>query len=1583
MSKSSTASASAKNPPQLSAKSAWSKGPPQTNSQSSPRSQSPVPTTPVSATANHSRRPSTLGQGVPIKDGVSIPRNTVGAAKTGSAVSFGSIDDASASISSQPAAAAPTVTPTISAAIAVKSEGVKSFGTVPATVASQVNGKNSVTTKLSASQSTASTSTGTSSSSTSGPSIPTTAVNRPKVDVRKLFQTPSSTPSSQTPSDTSPSVRSSNLPPQQPPTQQQPPIPASGSSSQIGSHAYPTFVPQNGFRSQPQSTAGQPPRSPVYSRPQMPNGTGPRPSNGSGPPGPNQIPPALGSPRLTPHPQPGQPNQMPPQMPPPQMQVPGWPGYYYPPVGPDNHVFYQHWGYIPQQHPGMPPQHPQHPQMPHHQPPPAGHAPPQPHAGMPMSPRNPPQHLQGPPGTPTPQHVNAVPHTPHPPPPLSHSSSNSISGISSPPPTPAVSSPSVGGQRPLNTGASAFTPRANKVKITNAEGAEVSLDKFKHHQHTPSSGNITTPPTGSTPSLTASPSRKGIKIENPREKEAERKKKEAEERAKREAEEKAKREAEEKERKEAEERERKQRKAAEQRKKEEELKKQEERKRKEEEELKKKEQEERKRKEKEEEERKRKEKEEVELRKKKEEEERKKKEEEEERARKEREDQQRKEEQRKKEEEEKEKERIRIESEARTKREMEEKARLLKEAEDAAAAAKVTEAVKAQKEEEEKEEGELVEEEPAQVVEKEKKSLKIETETPSVRRRPGPLDLSTASRPNIPQALPSALATARIIDDLGRVTYPEGVKSPRVELNINAKDGKFRYDREFLLQFMSICKEKPDMLPPLDAIGLEPADTSQFKMSRGGSGHHGMKNGGRQASLGSLSFGGASGFTKPGSGPSFGGMGNFATANTAKLTSEERFQLSNGGRSVSVGGPGASPFARPAQMQRTASQGGPGGNMDNRRTRSKRGEKRQDMNKQPGGQPHGGSGFGGGHAANAGLGLEPVAPLQATENRWDRKALSTIPADSPEVVDRKVKALLNKITMEKFDPISDQIITWANRSEKEKDGRTLIQVIRLVFEKATDEATFSEMYARLCRKMMEQISPQVQDDGIKNSEGKPIAGGQLFRKYLLNRCQEDFERGWVAKEATAAAAAAKSLEDQVKASEKKNEGEEIALYSDEYYAAQKAKRQGLGLIRFIGELFKLQMLTERIMHECVKKLLGNVENPEEEEIESLCKLLSTVGQILDTPKARAHMDVYFSRMKELTNRQNVSSRMQFMLQDVIELRERKWATRSTVTAAPQTISQIREQAIKADQAKETYARNLSMSRSGSRRGAERPEAATNPEGWAVAGGGGNVRPPSKAGDLSKFGQISNKGAPMTFGPSSVFNKKEAKRESLSRTNSSANMFQMLQNDAVAEGSTSRGSRPPSRKSSIDLTHGGMSMTDQPPQRKRLILQPRSRPLEDDNHAPESENNSEAETEEPEAEMSEAEVKKKIAEDTKEFFAVRNLDEAEVYFQKLPPQFHYQLVDKLVSFALESKEADAQLVSDLLQRVDSKSLASPAALEDAFSSIAEFLDDVVVDAPKAPNFFALILKGAGFSDEQRTLITSKSEGNGRKVFELSS
>ena len=78
----------------------------------------------------------------------------------------------------------------------------------------------------------------------------------------------------------------------------------------------------------------------------------------------------------------------------------------------------------------------------------------------------------------------------------------------------------------------------------------------------------------------------------------------------------------------------------------------------------------------------------------------------------------------------------------------------------------------------------------------EKELLRIDTSLPSPepqRRRPGPLNLQATLSTNIAPPLPSALATARHIEDINRITYPQGIKSPRIELNVNTQKGKFRY----------------------------------------------------------------------------------------------------------------------------------------------------------------------------------------------------------------------------------------------------------------------------------------------------------------------------------------------------------------------------------------------------------------------------------------------------------------------------------------------------------------------------------------------------------------------------------------------------------------------------------------------------------------------------------------------------------------------------------------------------------------------------------------------------------------------
>ncbi|KZT58709.1 ARM repeat-containing protein [Calocera cornea HHB12733] len=760
---------------------------------------------------------------------------------------------------------------------------------------------------------------------------------------------------------------------------------------------------------------------------------------------------------------------------------------------------------------------------------------------------------------------------------------------------------------------------------------------------------------------------------------------------------------------------------------------------------------------------------------------------------------------------------------------------------------------------------------------------------------------------------------------------------------------------------MNVCKDRPETLPPLDAIGIENSDPMSQQFAAGGrtpggaGGRAGTRLGGK-VGLGITGGAGAPFGGKPGF-----SMGNFQTP--ARTGADgDRF------RSVSTfAGPGGVPMGRPVAMQRTASGSGlanqvpssPGGG----RQRSLRGRQRPESRQPsqammpPPNQP----------------GFEPVEPLTKSENRW--KPAVAVPrsqrveaVDTPEMVERKVKALLNKLTLEKFDSISDQIVAFANRSEQETDGHTLIHVIKLVFEKATDEPAWSEMYARLCRKMMERISPKVFDVQVKNSEGALIVGGQLFRKYLLNRCQEDFERGYIQRRQLAEESAAAGQPQQ-------KEGEEV-MFSEAYYATQKAKRRGFGLVKLIGELFKLQMLTERIMHECIRKMLANVEHPEEEEVESLCKLLATVGQQLDTEKAKAHMTIYFQRMKEMVKilreraeRGEVSSRMMFMLQDIIDLREKfNWEPRKkSAGQGPMTIAEVHQAALREEAQKEADKQRQAMSRGGSRRGDPRDYGH---DGWQNVQGGPPARPapPAKAGDLSKFGNISKPSGPIGgFGPSNVFKKADAKnaRPEAPAPPTRTNMFNVLGGADAPVEAEAAAPKAPSRKPSVDLA-AGASAADAGSGRKKLKLLPRSIPLKDEDSAPPSAVDSVDEA----PSMSEEKAKAKIDEDLQEFWQVGDVEEAANYFKDLPSNYHEQLIDKFVSDALNKKDADIANVADVFSRCASAGTVSPESFKKGLSGSIEFLDDIAVDVPQAYAFMAKLLKGTQLSQSDLEELAGK-------------
>lgn len=78
----------------------------------------------------------------------------------------------------------------------------------------------------------------------------------------------------------------------------------------------------------------------------------------------------------------------------------------------------------------------------------------------------------------------------------------------------------------------------------------------------------------------------------------------------------------------------------------------------------------------------------------------------------------------------------------------------------------------------------------------EQESLRADTTLPPSpecpRKRPDPLDLQSTINTNVAPPLPSVLANARHIEDITRITYPQGIKRPKLELNINTQKGQFR-----------------------------------------------------------------------------------------------------------------------------------------------------------------------------------------------------------------------------------------------------------------------------------------------------------------------------------------------------------------------------------------------------------------------------------------------------------------------------------------------------------------------------------------------------------------------------------------------------------------------------------------------------------------------------------------------------------------------------------------------------------------------------------------------------------------------
>lgn len=322
----------------------------------------------------------------------------------------------------------------------------------------------------------------------------------------------------------------------------------------------------------------------------------------------------------------------------------------------------------------------------------------------------------------------------------------------------------------------------------------------------------------------------------------------------------------------------------------------------------------------------------------------------------------------------------------------------------------------------------------------------------------------------------------------------------------------------------------------------------------------------------------------------------------------------------------------------------------------------------------------------------PKGKLESSDGSWMAQQVArrtTSANDEPEEksdeeVLRTMKSILNKLTIEKFSVLSEKLVTCGVRTTMH-----LETLINEVFEKATTQHHFINMYADLCTLLNTHFVEHPITDDSK----------MTFKRILLNGCQAFFERH------LKPPADLETLDEE-----------------ERNVLERKYKMRMLGNIKFVGALLVRQMLASKVMFAILEELLHE---PLPETLESAAALLTIIGPKFDTPEWPSHAILVstFRRVAELSKAPSVNCRVRFLLKDVLELRASKWEDKKPKkTEGPTTLKAVAD----SQAAEETATGN---------------HAGGSPKGQKTPSGQGGKRGPPVASNVIKRGAPAKPAAP--------------------------------------------------------------------------------------------------------------------------------------------------------------------------------------------------------------------------------------------------